>query len=537
MSNDAIITLPEYANNPFIGCLPPPAPRKTILERIRRLAAYDESERLYPAYLRKHCLMRLKRYHEPMEHQVLLAEQIDMMLRQGYIGRDPSTKRYIHHLQNGALRVEARDINCKILNPAESTAVSLALVGCSGVGKSTSIMRILSQYPQVVHHSSPFSLVQIVWLQLPSPITGGAKQLCISFFSAVDALIGTNYFQLYGGGGIDAMLANMTQVATLHAIGLLVIDEIQHLRSVVNGPETVMNLLVTLVNVISVPVIVVGTPGATSIIQKNFRQARRASGLGSPVWNPLTLGVQWDYFLGKLWKLQWTHEFTSLTPEISLAIHTITQGIPDIAVTLFMLAQMRVISIAEARNRPEVLSEKLLAKIADAEFTMIKPMLVALRTGDEKALMRYDDLTLFREHTDDIFSRWTATHTLFVSQAPSEPQPAASTNPPEMNCDEKVFNVLRNLNVADDVAKQLVARANAESPGLDPVAKTAQVVGWLSGKKEKRPSQRPQKTEKPIDFPADDLRAIIKEGKKAGLDAYQAMESANLIATFFSHAE
>lgn len=56
-------------------------------------------------------------------------------------------------------------------------------------------------------------------------------------------------------------MALMSQIANVHAIGVLVIDEIQHLSmSRSGGVEKMLNFFVTLVNVIGLPVVMVGTP-------------------------------------------------------------------------------------------------------------------------------------------------------------------------------------------------------------------------------------------------------------------------------------
>ncbi len=56
----------------------------------------------------------------------------------------------------------------------ESTASGFALVGVSGIGKTRSVQRILRLYPQVIHHSEPFSLDQVAWLRLECPHKGTA---------------------------------------------------------------------------------------------------------------------------------------------------------------------------------------------------------------------------------------------------------------------------------------------------------------------------------------------------------------------------
>jgi len=103
----------------------------------------------------------------------------------------------------------------------------------------------------------------------------------MGFFEAVDRVAGTNYFEMYAKRAttVNMMMQRMGQIARLHCVGVIVIDEIQHLILAKGGGSTKMlNFLVTLVNTIGVPVVLVGTTLAMSVFQSEFRQARRSSG-------------------------------------------------------------------------------------------------------------------------------------------------------------------------------------------------------------------------------------------------------------------
>ena len=77
----------------------------------------------------------------------------------------------------------------------------------------------------------------------------------------------------------------MSQVARHTGLGMLVIDEIQHLKQAKSGgSEKMLNFFVTLVNTIGVPVVLIGTTKAMSVLQSEFSQARRGSGQGDMVW-------------------------------------------------------------------------------------------------------------------------------------------------------------------------------------------------------------------------------------------------------------
>ncbi|MGB8839545.1 MAG: ATP-binding protein [Aliidongia sp.] len=230
MIND-LDALPEYRDNPFIAGLPPLLSAPESWQALADPPIHREEERQYAPHLRAHCILRLTRYFEPLTQHLQLQEALSTTLRQGYISRNPLTTDYIHRLQDGYDRVVQRDLTAG-RHRVRSTATSFALIGCSGIGKSTAIERLLELYPQIIAHEAPFSLQQIVWLKLDCPYLGSPKQLCISFFKAVDDLLGTNYLAKHGDTriSIDAMMVQMAHVANLHAVGTLIIDEIQHLR-------------------------------------------------------------------------------------------------------------------------------------------------------------------------------------------------------------------------------------------------------------------------------------------------------------------
>lgn len=524
-----ILSLPEYEGNPFIARLPPLQTQRQLLDALASRPEFKVLERSYPATLRKHCIMRLGRYFEPLERQLQLAERFGMLLRQGYIGRNPLTHDYISHLQNGAERIEARSLTIATRKPVEITAISFALAGCSGIGKSKAIEKVLHQYPQRIQHTEPFSLEQITYLKLDCPHQGSPKQLCINFFSAVDKLAGTNYFNWYGSrrAGVDEMMVHMAQVANLHALGVLVIDEIQHLNKTKIGPDALLNFLVTLVNTIGVPVILIGTLSAIPLLQENFRQARRASGMGSLIWDRMPKGSAWDYFIDQLWKYQWTREQTEITSEIREVLYDESQGIFDIVVKLFMLSQLRVIGIGEVRGGPELLSAKLLRQVAREDFRVVQPMLAALRSNDAKTLLKYDDLLPLQAHVDRVLSDALATPTKF--SVPKSELVVSVENSAQESAIDAVFTALKSFGVADDVANVLVKEARAENPSADPLI----LIAVISEKLSERPvTVKKLKSAKisTIALPvAQDLRHIVANGKDSGKSGYELLLAAGLV--------
>lgn len=522
-------TLPEYASNPFIVGLPSLQSQRELVDALASRPEFAERERGYPAHLRKHCIVRLTRYFEPMAQQVQLAERVGMLLRQGYIGRNPATHDYVAHLHAGAERIEAGSLDAPISRAVENTATSFALLGVSGIGKTLSANKVLHLYPQTIVHQEPFSLIQIVWLRLGSPTQGSPKQLCINFLATVDKLIGTDYVRRYAGRGIgtEQLLVHMAHVAQLHALGVLVVDEIQQLRRTKIGPGALLNFLVTLVDTIGVPVILVGTLGALPILQGNFSEARRASGLGSLLWDRFLPGKPWDYFIEHLWRYQWTQEPAALTPGLRTVLYEESQGILDIVVKLFMLAQLRLVAIGEARKGAhEVLTEALLRRVAREEFGVVRPMLEALRKNDSVAIARYDDLRPLQDYVDrllaDVLAGGAAPESVSV--------PIAATTEPKasLSVAETLLASLARLGIAADVAQVLVKEALAANPSGDPLQLLSKITAKLSqvSVKPKKPKPVPQSPEA---MPLEDLRRIVAEGKSAGKSAHEALRAAGVI--------
>ncbi len=293
MTKPDLPTLLEYDGNLWISQLPPIKSQLEIYEELHDPPHFDEKERAYPPHYRKHCIARLANCFLPQARQVILAERFSMLLRQGYVGRNPLTHDYLDHIYAGLERIERRSLDATPKIPVTVTASSFGLLGCPGVGKTVSARRVLAQYPQTVRHNIPFSITQIVWLRLEAPVLGSLRQLCIDFFHAVDDLIGTDYVKRYGKSKTTEQLTPyMAQVANLHGLGVLVLDEIQHLRGAKTGANTLMNFLVKLVNTIGVPVIPIGTFGALPTLQGNFSTARRSTGLGSQLWDRMVPGPE-----------------------------------------------------------------------------------------------------------------------------------------------------------------------------------------------------------------------------------------------------
>ena len=540
--DDIPLVLPEHRDNPFIAALPPLMAEREVIASLSEEPRFDERERTYPDHLRRACIMRLSRhYFKPLGRHLTLEARLAHLLREGYDGRNISDGSYHQHLRDNHERVIQRSLAAGA-NPARSTAAAMALVGCSGIGKTETVTRILYRYPQVIEHHEPFSFQQVVWLKLECPHMGSARQLCLDFFGSMDALLGTKYFRQFHRGNLDLLSSQMGRVATQHGLGLLVIDELQHLRSGKGQDrQQLLNFLLALINKIGVPMLLVGTLAATPLLNDTVRNARRASGLGSLIWERLDRQDGWDYFIADLWRFQWTRQPTELTPEIIDCLYEETQGILDLAVKLFILAQFFAIQLAAQKPQThgsERLSVGLLRHVAKENFKLLEPMLTALKRNDRDSVAAYDDIRPFQDHVRAIF-RTTVPSNRSISEALDVSREVSVVSADPQDPRQQVQVALAGLGVAADIIDVVVNNALAQVGPDNPIALIGAAVaqfqalhpvatqaGLGTGAK---PVKLPHKVTKPP--PQDgDLRFIVAKGIDDGKTAHQSLADAGIIA-------
>jgi len=395
--------LVEYKGNPLIEALPPILSKDQFVEASQECPTFDESERNLDSWVRLHCVERLLRFFQPLERHIDLEQKISRVLRQGYLARNPLAPVYATRLSqiNKSIKSAREDKTASFARYVNtpSSASGFTVIGVSGVGKSTAVNRILGLYPQIILHSeyqgTPLNAYQIVWLKLDCPHAGSLKGLCIDFFIAIDKLLGTDYHRKFASrqNSEDAMLARMALVASTHSLGVLVIDEIQDLSTAKSGgSEKMLNFFVKLVNTIGVPVVRIGTNKALPILQGDFRQARRGTGEGGVYWNRLMRDTPekkevWRFFIEGFFEYQWTLTPMSLTDELDELLYEESQGIVDIAIKLFMIAQWRAIAVESEKITPD-----LIKQVASDSLHLVRPMLDALKSGDQERIAKYSDI-------------------------------------------------------------------------------------------------------------------------------------------------
>lgn len=394
--------LSEYTNNPFIESLPPIFNEDDVLERFMVTPRISEQDKVSETNIRYHVLKRVKNFIQPLPIHFEVERRLSTLIRRGYLARNPLDRTFLERVRVlHELREEEETAHKYIderLNYIRSTADSLSIIGISGIGKTTAIERLLLMYPQVIKHEEykgqPFNRTQIVWLKIDCPYDGSLSTLCKSFFKAIDDLLETRYLEKFGylNRVTSTMLLHMTSLASMYGIGVLVIDEIQHLLHSKNDQEEMLNFFVTLSNTVGIPTVLIGTSKAQKLFKGNFRQARRAAS-EAVIWDRMAEdSEEWEFFLETLWELQCLKTHSELTEETKKAFYYECQGITSVAVNLFILAQEQ--ALFDESNPNEIITPKVLKKTAKEDMQMIQPMMKAIQTNNLAEMTKYEDIMI-----------------------------------------------------------------------------------------------------------------------------------------------
>jgi len=348
--------LADYLGNPLIEALPEINSLKQSVGLLANLPPVVDIDTNIDDHLKLHALQQLNRVYQPLPQHLLLEQKISILIRQGYVAREYEGREFIERFNN-AKYLQSPKYKTK-LKPL-GTATSFGLIGCAGMGKTLTTEKVLDNYPQVLNHKG-HGFLQIVWMKLNCPHDGSVKQLCINFFKEVDRLLGTSLQRKYckPKSSIDELQGYIADVANMYNLGVLVIDEIQHLNSAkTKGDDQMLNFLVSLVNFIGVPVIKMGTPSSMTLLQKALHEARRNCGMGFVYWDRLAKEDDWELLVTTLWQYQWLEQQLELSNHIKSVLYDLTQGVVDILVKLLILSQMRAIINGDKQLTVSVIQE------------------------------------------------------------------------------------------------------------------------------------------------------------------------------------
>lgn len=393
--------LDEYTGNPFIEALPNILSQKEMIDFLANKIDITKNDKDAEKVVRKRMVNRIYKAFKPLPIHEKVWNMIDELIRDGYIERNPLNKDYIRFLnKSGNSIINKNYFEIDNSNYYTTTSKCGLIIGMSGMGKTTTVDRILSYYPQVIRHEEyggkEFVNTQLTYIKLEAPYNASIKALTLQFFMKIDDLLGTNNTRRYvvKNLSVDAMIPLIGQVANNIGLGLLVIDELQHLN---RNAKQVMNYFVNLINTFGIPILFIGTPACYDVFNQEMRIARRITGAGQIIYNNMKNDIEFKVFIKGIWSMQYTKNTTKLTKEIIDVFYEKTQGISDLVIKLFIAAQKTAID-----KNIEQITVELIDKVWNKEFKLIKPMVESIESNNIFRTFKYEDIRIIDDDNKEV---------------------------------------------------------------------------------------------------------------------------------------
>jgi len=330
----------------------------------------------------------------PTPSLVRLFVRILEVLAMGYLKRSPLQPNVLAKTIFLLKNTPPKDLCKLVMMQGTGSPLSLSVVGASGMGKTFGVQHVLSYLTQVWRHRSyhgrPMNHLQVVWLNVTCPPTGTLKGLLLSILLQLDFALGTSFYAnwLLSRVSTDVLLINVALILYCHGVGVVVLDELQHLR--VRGfhdTELMLNFFVALMNFLSMPLICVGTYSALNVLSTTMRDGRRLAGAGYIEFNRYEQHESVTRNVGKYYLNFLPGVDKRQAAALQGPVYDIYQGIH------FLLPNLvhRVTAELSYRGMDHV-TEDVLKYYQEVELKPIAGALEALRKKDVDAIEAYGDL-------------------------------------------------------------------------------------------------------------------------------------------------
>ena len=348
-----------YRGNPLIGALGSIRTKEQIRDLLTVKPAYDPEERRLPAHLRPHVAFALREFFLPGIPHMAAVKEVDLLIRQSYKHRNPLDRKYRRQWAR-----DQKDLKEERQLPERYAFMPLgaAVIGPPGTGKTLSIDFAVRKFPPVVEQAYLINGTRVAFTQIPCLRLnlfqdGSLKSFGREMFDQAEQTLS---IPLARDWGVDRATGNRIQSLYFQLcqefnVGLFAVDEFQFIQAAHDGTRRALNYFVRLMNCIGVAVIVIGSQATAGLLKENLAASRRFLS-PIPPYTPFVTGKVWDAFFGQMVRYQYVAEMDSLA-NLSAVVLELSGGIPDLAVKLFLLSQMRLFGRTKERLTADVLRE------------------------------------------------------------------------------------------------------------------------------------------------------------------------------------
>ncbi|MFO1315489.1 MAG: AAA family ATPase [Burkholderiales bacterium] len=385
-----------YGDNPLFAPLGPRLDADGLGARLWQEPLTQIPWRRVSPAERDEFLPLVKDHFIPTPDTLAVATAFQGLLRQHYLRRNPclSTVR----ARAGALAAH-RGERLQTLPWFNGGANGMSITGITGLGKSVTVERLLSLYPQTFEHEPRpdagwAKFRQLVWLRVQMSSDSSRAGFLMQILSQVDAALGTDYAEQYGNKRkwtVEKLMVVVGIVLTTHCCGALVIEELQE-RNFPEGPSRDLLLLffLRLLN-FGVPIVLIGNPLAFQAFDDHSQDVRRLYAAGCfELWPADTYDdAGWtDFFLPGLAKFNLLGREFEWTPELRKVALANTGGVTGFMATYWASIQQNAL----LANRDHVSPEDFLPAAAVPELRKQGRLINALAARDVTQLSAMKDV-------------------------------------------------------------------------------------------------------------------------------------------------
>lgn len=275
---------------------------------------------------------------------------------------------------------------------------TISLFGSPGMGKSHFWDHVLGKcFPQVLKQDHT---IQVTYMVLNCSAFNSLKAFCLFFFAELDNIL-ISYYHTQNLQYVDPyaiefsknnytaekMLPFMANVAAQHDLGVLIIDEVNHLTEGNKNMAEITMFFKNLTRAIGLPIIFSGTPNAIEKLGFNLQSIRRLVGVGMINWKFYTSDSKnWHRFIQHLWNFQVTNDKVEITDQITDLYYQLTGGVMDFAIKLFVRCQI------EALQSNRIVDTEFINEIREKWFYKWKSVITAIHSSDYFLKSNYNDI-------------------------------------------------------------------------------------------------------------------------------------------------
>jgi|GEM_PF-3290174 hypothetical protein len=386
----------RYSGNPFVKSLGKALTKDEFFQQINQIPKLNKTGSLADKIAALNDIRY--EYFQAMSRHFYLYQTFVNVLFEGYKVRTPESlvdrlktiKKNNETNKEGFARIGRKSI------------MGFCLIGAMGMGKTSTIDKILSMFPQKVYHQD-LGVTQVTYLKIACTLKGSTKQLCKSFFSELDRVLDERFTDKFRRYGEEDLIIEMENKGALSFLGCLIIDEVHDLKNVSQYNRTsVLNFFKLISNQVGVPIILIGTDEANEILFSNLQIASRALGVGSFKWDRIDDKLrdkngkktkdenpEWNMLIASIWDLQVFENPGKLTTELKDLYYKESQGIIRALIALHTTAQELALN-----NKAKCLTATFIRNAAQTKLFGQERMMLGIETNDPDILKDYDDINV-----------------------------------------------------------------------------------------------------------------------------------------------